>query len=113
MAYDDNHSHLTGCIIMHSTMPLNLNQVAIARDCVITQLRAPADAPDWLPWLSELGFIVGEHVSVKRRSILRKGAVVVRVGQSTFALHSEEAACVWVSPTVSSNEPSENAGVQA
>ena len=101
---------------MNSTASLNLNQVAIARDCVITQLVAPADVPDWLPWLTESGFIVGEHVSVKRRSILRKGAVVVRVGQSTFALHPEEAACVLVSPmspTLSKTEQPATAGATA
>ena len=102
---------------MNSTSTLNLNQAAIARECVITQLVAPADAPDWLPWLTEIGFIVGEHVSVKRRSILRKGAVVVRVGQSTFALHPEEAACVLVRP-VSNHQESHSthlptSGVQA
>lgn len=98
---------------MNSTATLNLNQAAIARDCVITQLVTPADAPDWLPWLTEIGFIVGEHVSVKRRSILRKGAVVVRVGQSTFALHPEEAACVLVTPVVSKSNQPETAGVAA
>ena len=83
---------------MNSVTPLNLNQVAIGRDCTVAQLVTPEDAPDWLPWLSEIGFIVGERVVVKRRSILRKGAVVVRVGQSTFALHPEEARCVLVNP---------------
>lgn len=75
---------------------LNLNQAPVGRDLVIRQLRVPDDAQDWRPWLEEIGFLSGEHVTVRRRSLLRKGAVVVRVGHSTFALHPEEAACILV-----------------
>ena len=58
-------------------------------------LRVPTDARDWQPWLEEIGFLQRRHVTVRRRSLLRKGAVVVRMGHSTFALHPEEAACIW------------------
>lgn len=74
----------------------NLNQAPVGQDLIIQQLRVPSDAQDWQPWLEEIGFLPGEHVTVRRRSLLRKGAVVVRVGHSTFALHPEEAACIWV-----------------
>ncbi len=83
----------------------NLTQATIGRDCVVEKISVPKDASDWLPWLEEIGFIEGERVQVKRRSILSQGAVVVRVGQSTFALHPAEAACVWVR---SADERSEN-----
>lgn len=75
---------------------LNLNQAPVGQNLIIQQLRVPGDAQDWQPWLEEIGFLPGEQVTVRRRSLLRKGAVVVRVGHSTFALHPEEAACVWV-----------------
>ena len=75
---------------------LNLNQAPVGLNLTIDQLRVPEDAQDWQPWLEEIGFLPGEQVTVRRRSLLRKGAVVVRVGHSTFALHPEEAACVWV-----------------
>lgn len=75
---------------------LNLNQAPVGQDLIIRHLQVPDDAQDWRPWLEEIGFLEGEHVTVRRRSLLRKGAVVVRVGHSTFALHPEEAACVLV-----------------
>ena len=75
---------------------LNLNQAPVGQDLIIQQLRVPDDAQDWRPWLEGIGFLQGEQVTVRRRSLLRKGAVVVRVGHSTFALHPEEAACIWV-----------------
>ena len=78
------------------TSLLNLNQAPVGQDLIIRQLRVPTDARDWQPWLEEIGFLQGEHVTVRRRSLLRKGAVVVRIGHSTFALHPEEAACIWV-----------------
>lgn len=75
---------------------VNLNQASMGDAFEIVAVTVPHDAPDWGPWLSEIGFIVGESVVVKRRSILQSGAVVVQVGLSTFALHPDEAACVWV-----------------
>ena len=102
------------------TSLLNLNQAPVGLDLIIRQLRVPADARDWQPWLEEIGFLQGEHVTVRRRSLLRKGAVVVRVGHSTFALHPEEAACIWVDvlnavgdsdPLVDSAEPNSESRV--
>lgn len=74
----------------------SLHQLPIGHSGVISHLSVPHDAPDWQPWLEALGFISGEQVLVKRRSLLRQGAVVVQVGLSIFALHPEEAACVQV-----------------
>ena len=77
-------------------MTLTLDQLPDRQTCIVTQVAPPASAPEWHDWLEEIGFLQGEHVTVRRRSLLRKGAVVVRVGHSTFALHPEEAACIWV-----------------
>lgn len=42
--------------------------------------------------LAELGFLPGETVQVLFRGWFRRGPVVVRVGESTFALRAHEAA---------------------
>lgn len=48
--------------------------------------------------LAELGFLPGVVVQVTARGWLRGGPIVVRVGQSTFALRAHEAALLHVSP---------------
>ena len=44
--------------------------------------------------LRELGFVAGEHVAVLARAMPGADPLVVRIGQSTFALRRAEAACV-------------------
>lgn len=57
----------------------------------------PKNQPsEWLHWLEDIGFIVGEHAMVLRRPMIKGGALVVRIGLSVFALHEQEAACVEV-----------------
>lgn len=46
--------------------------------------------------LAEIGFLPGERVRVVSRGWLRGGPIAVRVGQSTFALRSHEAALLRV-----------------
>ena len=58
--------------------------------------RSPEHLPDWGRWLGEIGFLPGERVSVTARSLWGGDPLVVRVGQSTFALRRAEAACVHV-----------------
>lgn len=48
--------------------------------------------------LAELGFLPGVVVQVTARGWLRGGPIVVRVGQSTFALRAHEAALLHVTP---------------
>jgi ferrous iron transport protein A len=60
----------------------------------VEALRAPTHAPEWESWLEELGFVGGEHVSVLARGLPGGDPLVVRIGQSTFALRRAEAACV-------------------
>jgi ferrous iron transport protein A len=62
----------------------------------VQQVSAPAHSPEWAGWLADLGFLPGEAVRVLRRGSLSEGNLVVRVGQSTFALRHAEADCIAV-----------------
>ena len=64
----------------------------------VLAVSSPAGLPDWGRWLSEIGFLPGEHVTVTARSPWGGDPLVVRIGQSTFALRRAEAACVRVQP---------------
>jgi len=60
--------------------------------------------PEWADGLAELGFLPGESVQVLARGAgflgtSRNEPLVVRVGDSTFALRGAEADCVQVSCT--------------
>jgi ferrous iron transport protein A len=44
--------------------------------------------------LTDLGFVPNERVCVLRRSWWKGGALVVQVGNATFALRDREAACI-------------------
>jgi ferrous iron transport protein A len=44
--------------------------------------------------LADLGFVPNERVCVLRRSWWKGGALVVQVGNATFALRDSEAACI-------------------
>ena len=48
--------------------------------------------------LADLGFVPQERVCVLRRSWWRNGALVVQVGNATFALREREAACIELAP---------------
>jgi ferrous iron transport protein A len=73
-----------------------LDRAAIGRACRVVAVHAPEGAPDWGRWLSEIGFLPGERVTVTARSVWGGDPMVVRVGQSTFALRRAEAACVEI-----------------
>ena len=62
----------------------------------VVRVRAPAHASEWHDWLQQIGFIAGEVVTVLLRSQPGGDPLVVRVGQSTFALRKAEAACILV-----------------
>ena len=53
-------------------------------------------APEWGRWLEEIGFIPGERVTLMARGMPGGDPLMVRVGDSTFALRRAEAACVQV-----------------
>jgi ferrous iron transport protein A len=73
-----------------------LDRAAIGQACRVVAVRAPEGAPDWGRWLNEIGFLPGERVTVTARSVWGGDPMVVRVGQSTFALRRAEAACVEI-----------------
>lgn len=78
------------------SLGLRLDQAAVGRRYVVTALAAPVAAPEWLHWLEDIGFIVGEIVTVTGRSAIGGDPLVVRVGASTFALKRAEAECIRV-----------------
>jgi len=66
--------------------------------CEVVSVDAPGDAPKWGEWLAEIGFMPGEAVTVTARNPWGGDPMVVRIGQSTFALRRAEAACITVRP---------------
>jgi ferrous iron transport protein A len=84
---------------LHAGSSLSLAQASLRQRHVVAAVQAPADAPEWARWLEEIGFIPGEPVMLVARGALGGDPLVVRVGQSTFALRRAEAACVLVEPT--------------
>ncbi|MBS1229988.1 MAG: putative ferrous iron transport protein [Proteobacteria bacterium] len=75
-----------------------LDHASIGQALTVHQVLAPQAAPEWARWLEEIGFIVGEQVMLMARALPGGDPLVVRIGQSTFALRRAEAACVRVLP---------------
>ena len=75
-----------------------LDQAVIGETLAVLKVDAPAQAPEWERWLEEIGFIAGEQVRLMAKAIPGGDPMVVRVGQSTFALRRAEAACIEVMP---------------
>lgn len=75
---------------------LTLAQLADHQGCIIDRIAAPPGAPEWHDWLEEIGFLPGERAMVMNRALPGGDPLVVRVGNSTFALRRIEAACVQV-----------------
>ena len=106
-----NHYHLIGRRHRrtHLILPLSsdfpLADLPTGLTTLVDHLRAPADLPEWADWLAELGFLPGERVQVVRRGPIGGDPLVVRIGDSTFALHRAEAACVMVHPQPVADAP--------
>lgn len=82
---------------MHAQHPVKtLLEMPNQQDCRVLRVRAPEHASEWQDWLQQIGFIAGEVVAVLLRSQPGGDPLVVRVGQSTFALRKAEAACILV-----------------
>jgi len=75
-----------------------LDALATGVVAVVQSVAAPAAAPEWAQWLDEIGFFPGERVMVMARGIPGGDPLVVRVGNSTFALRRAEAACIALEP---------------
>ncbi len=64
----------------------------------------PPELQDWAIWLAEIGFLPGEQVRVIARGAPGGDPLVVRIGDSTFALRRAEAACVQVVPAIAQKD---------
>ncbi|MGH1357150.1 MAG: FeoA family protein [Burkholderiaceae bacterium] len=73
---------------------LTLDQIRVGTAFAVTTVDPPSNAPEWGQWLEDIGFIAGEQVMLIARAPLGGDPIVVRIGQSTFALRLAEAACV-------------------
>ena len=73
-----------------------LDRASIGHALTVRQVQVPQAVPEWARWLEEIGFIGGEQVMLMARGLPGGDPLVVRIGQSTFALRRAEAACVRV-----------------
>jgi len=81
-----------------------LDRLALHVPAVVQQVTPPPEMPDWAIWLAEIGFLPGESVRVIARGAPGGDPLVVRIGDSTFALRKAEAACVQVVPAAEGKE---------
>ena len=77
-------------------MDRTLDQLDLRQAGTVVRVVAPAEVPEWGPWLEEIGFIPGESVCLLTRGLPGGDPLVVRIGASTFALRRAEARCVIV-----------------
>ncbi len=75
-----------------------MSDLPLKEIATVDSVGAPAAAPEWGPWLEEIGFLHGERVELLARAEPGGDPLVVRIGDSTFALRRAEAACVRVLP---------------
>jgi ferrous iron transport protein A len=71
-----------------------LDKAPKGRVFTVRQVQSDPQVPERARQLEEIGFFPGEQVMVMARGFLGGDPLVVRVGQSTFALRGSEAACV-------------------
>jgi ferrous iron transport protein A len=70
-----------------------------AQKGIALQIKLVRPHPDLLDCdqhLQQIGFIAGEQITIRRPATSEQHPMVVRVGNSTFALRQEEAACIVV-----------------
>ena len=93
----DPFKHINRCTDQAAGQAVNtLDHASIGCALTVQQVEAPQLAPEWARWLEEIGFIAGERVMLMARGLPGGDPLVVRIGQSTFALRRAEAACVRV-----------------
>lgn len=69
------------------------------RTYTVRQVQTDPRVPERARQLEEIGFFPGEQVTVMTRGFPGGDPLVVRIGQSTFALRGAEAACIQVEPS--------------
>ena len=79
--------------------PATLDLASIGDALTVQHVEAPQGAPEWQRWLEEIGFIAGEQVTLMARGLPGGDPLVVRIGQTTYALRRAEAACIRVTRT--------------
>ncbi|MBI5718973.1 MAG: ferrous iron transport protein A [Burkholderiales bacterium] len=77
---------------------LPLHELGLREAAHVVAVASP-HAAEWAAWLAEIGFLPGEPVQVLAYGVLGGDPLVVRIGDSTFALRRAEAACVQVTPS--------------
>lgn len=83
---------------MSTTHPQRLDQAPPGQLFTVREVTPDSRAPERARQLQEIGFYPGEQVMVMRRGFPGGDPVVVRIGQSTFALRGAEAGCVQIEP---------------
>jgi len=73
-----------------------LDQAPLGRTFTVRHVEVDPHVPERARQLEEIGFFPGEQVMVMARGFPGGDPMVVRIGQSTFALRGAEAACVQV-----------------
>jgi ferrous iron transport protein A len=73
-----------------------LDQAERGRQYTVRDVAADPRVPERARQLEEIGFLPGEQVMVMARGFPGGDPLVVRIGQSTFALRCAEAACVRI-----------------
>jgi ferrous iron transport protein A len=73
-----------------------LDQAPLGRALTVRHVEVDPQVPERARQLEEIGFFPGEQVMVMTRGFPGGDPLVVRIGQSTFALRGAEAACVRV-----------------
>lgn len=79
--------------------PRPLEGVPLRTACQVQAVLADARMPEQARQLEEIGFLPGEQVMLLARGVPGGDPLVVRIGQSTFALRRAEAACILVLPS--------------
>ena len=104
-SYNENHFHLGWKIFMTKThdiggkADLGLHELPQQLPAWVVGFRAPRDTEeqDMLLRLLEIGFLPCEPVRVMARGFPGNDPLAVRIGHTTFALRSHEAALIRVS----------------
>jgi ferrous iron transport protein A len=75
---------------------LCLDDAPLGQPFIVHRVLPDPESPERARQLEEIGFYPGEQVMVMTRGIPGGDPLVVRIGQSTFALRGAEAACIQV-----------------
>lgn len=83
-------------VVTTSTAVWRLDQAERGRTYTVRQVTADPRMPERARQLEEIGFYPGEQVTLMTRALPGGDPLVVRIGQSTFALRGAEAACIQI-----------------